>query len=215
MGIGDKIKHSREALGMTKAELARALGVTKSSIGQWEEGTTAPNRNRITQVARVLGWGRDLIDPRYIGGVEQSGDQRSVELVPWGAIVGFVVTNGLSPAKGKRKPIKTVKVDNDLPDDAFATVAMDEAMTPFVDGVGAIEVGDILIVSKSRPPVRGCVVVAQLGTDAPILRQYVLRAGGAFDLIATNPDFPTVTVNKNRTGRILAVVMEHRRRLLR
>lgn len=201
---------------MTKAELARAIGVTKTTIGQWESGQTAPNRNRISQVARVLNWKYPSGDPRYTeAGRSEEESQHSIELAAWGNLVSLLTTSHAHSPIPRRKGAKTIRISGELPADSVATTVIDDAMAPFIDGVGAIEVGDIIIVSRSATPKRGSVVIAQLGNKDPVLRQYVPRTNGAFDLVATNPDYPTVTVNKNNNGKVLAVVVEHRRRLHR
>lgn len=39
--MADRIKSLRVARGMTQDQLARACGVTKSAVSQWESGSTA------------------------------------------------------------------------------------------------------------------------------------------------------------------------------
>ena len=45
--IADKIKLLREMSGMTQAELARKLGVTRSGVNAWEMGITTPSTQYI------------------------------------------------------------------------------------------------------------------------------------------------------------------------
>lgn len=56
MGIHDRIKEAREQAGISQTELARLLGVTRSACSQWESsGGTAPRRERLEQLAQLLG----------------------------------------------------------------------------------------------------------------------------------------------------------------
>lgn len=56
MGIGAEIKKRRIELGLTQPDLARAVGVTKSAVGQWErEGGTVPTGPNLVKVAEALG----------------------------------------------------------------------------------------------------------------------------------------------------------------
>ena len=42
MGIGKQIRRAREQLGLTQGQLAKAVGVTKSAIGNYESGVSHP-----------------------------------------------------------------------------------------------------------------------------------------------------------------------------
>lgn len=39
--MGDRVKSLRQARGLTQEQLAKACGVTKSAVSQWESGTTS------------------------------------------------------------------------------------------------------------------------------------------------------------------------------
>lgn len=50
-----RIKALRESLGMSMEDLAAAVGLRSwQSVQQWENGKTAPNRNRLDRVAKAL-----------------------------------------------------------------------------------------------------------------------------------------------------------------
>ena len=56
MGIGQRIKAARKAANMTQAELARAVGVTRSAVSQMETGlTNDPRPAHLLKYARALG----------------------------------------------------------------------------------------------------------------------------------------------------------------
>ena len=42
-------------MGWTQAELAEKIGVTQSTVAQWEKGKTLPTGSKLTKVADVLG----------------------------------------------------------------------------------------------------------------------------------------------------------------
>lgn len=50
-----RLTEARQGRGLTKAELAKALGVSKSTVTQWEKGLTAPRGSHLTRLAQVLG----------------------------------------------------------------------------------------------------------------------------------------------------------------
>lgn len=71
MNIGDRIKSSREAKGLSQRELGKRVGVQSQSVSQWESGTTKALRpENLLAVADELGvsirWlisGRGARDP--------------------------------------------------------------------------------------------------------------------------------------------------------
>jgi transcriptional regulator with XRE-family HTH domain len=53
--IHQRIKRLREAKGMSKAALARAVKQTYQNVQHWEKGPTAPARKVLQEVALALG----------------------------------------------------------------------------------------------------------------------------------------------------------------
>ena len=52
--LANKIKTIREQLGITQAELARKLGLTRSSINGWEMGLSVPSTQYIVELAKLF-----------------------------------------------------------------------------------------------------------------------------------------------------------------
>ena len=50
----DRIKHLREDMGMTQAGLAKALGITRSSVNAWEMGISVPSTQYIVELAAIF-----------------------------------------------------------------------------------------------------------------------------------------------------------------
>lgn len=59
--IADKIKVLREQRGMTQAELARRLGVTRSGVNAWEMGITVPSTQYIVELALLFSVSTDYL----------------------------------------------------------------------------------------------------------------------------------------------------------
>lgn len=53
--IARTIRSARLARDLTQKELAVALGVTQSAVGQWESARTAPSRDHFPDIADALG----------------------------------------------------------------------------------------------------------------------------------------------------------------
>ncbi|AXT28417.1 XRE family transcriptional regulator [Ruegeria sp. AD91A] len=52
--FGDRLAGAREAAGMTQAELARRLGVKKTTIADWENDLSEPRANRLSMMAGLV-----------------------------------------------------------------------------------------------------------------------------------------------------------------
>lgn len=79
---------------------------------------------------------------------------------------------------------------------------------------------DIVIVHRSLVPNSNDAVIVVAPDGSRMLRTYVPRGRDrtgqvAFDLVASNPDFPTFSSNSSSPAVILGVVVEHRRKLRR
>ena len=81
--IADKIKTLRESNGLTQADIAKKLGITRSSVNAWEMGISVPSTMYIVELSRLFGVSAD-----YILGLEQKAsldisglDEESVRLL--------------------------------------------------------------------------------------------------------------------------------------
>jgi transcriptional regulator with XRE-family HTH domain len=54
MQIKDQIRSRREALGMTKKELADRVGVTEQAVRHWEDGRSFPGKSKARLVEQAL-----------------------------------------------------------------------------------------------------------------------------------------------------------------
>ncbi len=72
--IADKIKMLREKHGITQAELARRLGVTRSGVNAWEMGITIPSTLYIVELSLLFKVSTDyLLDMPETSTVSVSG----------------------------------------------------------------------------------------------------------------------------------------------
>ncbi len=59
--IGTRIKLLREAAGLSQAELARKLSISRSSVNAWESGLSAPTAVNIIEMAKLFHCSSDYI----------------------------------------------------------------------------------------------------------------------------------------------------------
>ena len=86
MSVGDRIRYARRHLGIGQQDLATRVGVTRSTISQWESGATEPSHKKLGLIAHVLGLGMnelmsDQPDPpvQEKQEAEQSADTQAFE----------------------------------------------------------------------------------------------------------------------------------------
>lgn len=67
MGVffGDRIREGRKAAGLTQRQLAQQLGVTNTSISNWEKGLSRPDADMIQKLCQIL-----CLQPNYFYGAE-------------------------------------------------------------------------------------------------------------------------------------------------
>lgn len=61
MSFGEQLRRRREELGISRTELAARLGVTKSAVGNYETGVSAPKEEVLLQLFDAL-----QVDPNYL-----------------------------------------------------------------------------------------------------------------------------------------------------
>lgn len=52
--IADKIRILRDKKGITQAELAYKLGITRSAVNAWEMGITIPSTSYVIEIAKIF-----------------------------------------------------------------------------------------------------------------------------------------------------------------
>lgn len=81
--IADKIKTLRTANNLTQAELARTLGLTRSSVNAWEMGISVPSTTYVVSLSRLFKVSTDyLLDVEQKAVLDISGlDDDSIQLL--------------------------------------------------------------------------------------------------------------------------------------
>lgn len=59
--IADRIKDLREINSMTQSDLAKRLGITRSSVNAWEMGISVPSTQYIVELANTFGVSTDYL----------------------------------------------------------------------------------------------------------------------------------------------------------
>ena len=65
--VAERIKYLREQKGMTQADLAKQLGITRSSVNAWDMGISVPSTQDIVELSNIF-----KVSTDYLLGVERS-----------------------------------------------------------------------------------------------------------------------------------------------
>ena len=65
--LADRIKSLRERAGLTQAQVARLLGLTRSGVNAWEMGLSVPSTQYVVELAKQFDVSTD-----YLLGMEQT-----------------------------------------------------------------------------------------------------------------------------------------------
>ena len=65
--LAEKIKALRESAGLTQAEVARMLGISRSGVNAWEMGLSVPSTQYIVELAKKFDVSTD-----YLLGIEST-----------------------------------------------------------------------------------------------------------------------------------------------
>ena len=61
MMVADKIKYLRDEKGLTQTDLAKILGITRSSVNAWEMGISVPSTQYIVELATLFKVSTDFL----------------------------------------------------------------------------------------------------------------------------------------------------------
>lgn len=81
--VSDKIRYLREQNRFTQAELAKKLGITRSSVNAWEMGISVPSTQYVVELAGIFKVSTDyLLGVKTTSTVSVDGlDETDVQLV--------------------------------------------------------------------------------------------------------------------------------------
>lgn len=207
MSVGKRIKQAREKLGLTQAELARQVGVSRTAVGMWENGAAFPQHKNVPRLSEILGLHPASFDP-YSGStvtpVLTSSYTNQIPVLDWTELQAW---SGGEINMGATASREFLQVDSSIGKRTIALRIKDESMCP------DFRINDeILIDPDLEPEEDDCVLVRITKTGQEVFRHYVPRRGGAYDLLAENPEWPTVTINATNPAEMLGVLIEHRRK---
>lgn len=203
MTLGRRIIEARKMRGISQSELARAIGVSRPAVSQWESDKTEPTRERLLKIAAVT-----KVNALWLATGEGPIEDTAPHLTRV-AIISCVQAGEWSPVHDDHPPgdgFDYITTDLDLSDGAFALEIKGDSMLP------DFRPGDRVIIDPAVEPRPGDFVVAKLNSEQEAtFKKYRVRAPGVIELVPLNDDYPTLTIGSEHPGRIVGVMVEHRR----
>lgn len=212
---GQRISALMDALGLTHLGVANGIGVTESAVSQWAAGATSPKPDKLPKLAEIL---RTSVSHILTGSepVRHSDDAPDISAalkdaprnvpvlgaVPGGPEGSFIMDSNAVTEYLPRPPgIASLK-------EVYGLYIVGDSMK----GFGSSE-GDIIYVSRTRPPVVGGLVVVQLKDDktdetvAAMVKQYMGRTATHLKLAQFNPakEFQVALVRVEAVHRVLTL----------
>lgn len=233
MNLADRLRAARLRKGWSQAKLAEESGVSQQLISKLERGEAQATKEG-PALAGALGMSLDELvlgqPPRLAGETRYGEPAGRYEPVP-----------GALPTSVRRIPVLSYVqagmprevLDRYAGGEGFATLGLTAeiaaALGPHAFGLRVegdsmapdFKAGDYVVVDPDAPVEPGDIVVAKLDREeAATLKKYRSRGEDAaghpvFELVPLNDDYPTLTVDATNPGRLVAPVIEHRRKLRR
>lgn len=222
MNISERIFSRRNALGLSKTALAKAVGVSDVSVGKWESGFNQPKGRYLNDLAAALHVSVEWILTGSEGDEAVSTpasqiDQPNVVAarLPAGIqvpIISYVQAGHWREMSEEARcfdgSVEFVAVGEGVGPHTFALWVRGDSMLP------QFKEGDLIIVDPDEAPQPGDFVVAKNGSDEATFKKYRPRGidengNDVFELIPLNEDFPSMHSDRQHIE-IIGVMVEHR-----
>lgn len=213
LSLGDRIRARRSAIGLTQEKLAAQCGVSRAAVAQWEAGVTRPSLDNLVKAADTLNvW----LSWLTVG--DQSLPGTPNPFAPASPFRGVPVIDYVQAGRwGAEGTIlegpggEVIPADPEISQRAFALVIRDNSMAP------DFSEGDKIILDPDVTPQPGDLVVAKLDSEQEAtFKKFRPRGADSsgtspIELAPLNPDWPTLAINPENPGRIIATLVEQRR----
>lgn len=204
MSIGNNIRALRKQNGITQAEFASSLGVTKETVCRWERGHTEIRQSTIRRIAEKYNVAYDLLVSENTGLAttkthfrEASRKPPNIDAFPVFRIAKTRGHSGLIKNGEASAPLEIMKEHHK----GFFVQILGHEMSKCYPS------GSLLLVDPLLRPWNGCSVVAIGSEDAPVIRRF---SSGNNLVILSSYSFgtaePDLILDKRRV-RILGVIV--------
>lgn len=206
MNAGNRLKQLREEKGLSQSEVAKIIGVGRTTYLKWENGENQPTR-KLDQLSQFFGVSID-----YLLGKSDVKNIKSKNLHSCGVripVLGRVVAGIPIEAVEEILDYEEITPELAATGEFFALQVRGDSMLP------KLEEGDVVIVKKQADVETGDIAIVLVNGDEATIKQ-VKKVDGGIMLYGFNPDVYEPHFYSNQQiqelpVRILGKVIESRR----
>jgi SOS-response transcriptional repressor LexA len=196
-----RLKQKMQELQLTQEELARKMGVTRSAVAHYVQGTRQPPLRQMVKLAAALktdpSWLQFGKTQESVIAVKQSSKKgNQIPILEWHE------TPDYSPNQSYSKKLEFFNYSNV---ECYAIQIKGDAMiSPVIGGI-SFNLGSYAIIDPNKIPEHGNYVLSSLGNKKEaVLRQYI-EEGGIVYLKPLNTQYALMQMQ--RSTKILGVVI--------
>lgn len=200
------LKRLREEKEMTQAELGKALEISPSAIGMYEQGRRTPDIPTLKKIASYFNVSLDyLLGNAPAKTVQQKTTGRGVRIPVLGRVVAGIPIEAVEEILDYEEITPELAATGEF----FALQVKGDSMLP------KLEEGDVVIVKKQEDVETGDIAIVLVNGDEATIKQ-VKKVNGGIMLYGFNPDVYEPHFYSNQQiqelpVRILGKVIESRR----
>lgn len=200
----DRLRSKMKELELTQEELAKKLGVTRSAVAHYVQGTRQPLLKHVVKLAAIL-----KVEPAWLqfgttAKISQSklaADKKNTSKIP---IIEWEDVTNFDPGKSNQQKFLEFFIASEP--GCFALQIKSDSMVSVQRQNTSLTKGTFIIVDPNKSPMDGQFVIATTTNSKkePILRQYI-EEGDAVYLKPLNPQYPLQEFD--RKTKILGIVI--------
>ena len=208
--MNERLAELRATAKLTQNAVAKAVGVSRAAVTQWENGLTKPKGEYIHALAKLYGCTTGYIlhgeDPGVGNVIPAPIGLRHIPIISYVQAGCWTESCDCRAMDGS---IETITTALDLGSMAFALEVRGDSMAP------EILEGDVVVIDPDVDPLPGDIVAAKNGSHEATIKQYRPRGTNDqgqeyFELVPLNPVYPTMRSDHHHVT-IIGVMMERRR----
>lgn len=201
--IGNKIRSFRKEKNLTAEDLANKLGISRATITRYETGVRNTNQDVLYRLADILGVSINDFFPSINGQPTNVHPlSKNIVKVP---VIGQIAMGMPITAEQNIEGYDAIELQYDTPaDELFELECKGHSMEPTIPD-GAIGLFEI-----TNEVEDGEIAAVQVDHDEEATLKRIQHSKDQVLLKPDNPNYPTLTIDKDHPGRIVGRLLEYR-----
>ena len=209
--IGENIRRLRKSHKYTQKDLAELLGVKPTTVASWEQGRNKPLMDKVTKLSNLFEISpTELIGKSLTEKTSQSNlgptnihpISKNIVKVP---LIGSIAMGAPITAEENIESYDAIELQYDIPaDELFELECEGHSMEPTIPN-GAIGLFEVTSTVED-----GEIAAVQVDHDSEATLKRIQHDKGQILLKPDNPNYPTLTIDKDHPGRIVGRLLEYK-----